>query len=167
MNTVGSSHRINTKIHGVAETNTPSKHASTATPVQFMVQRCIMKKYVRKPAVVEAVQFTTNNEADNQQMNEIVEWIKSGGCAARHDGTCIYIENRSRRESRVAVGDWIIKHTQKFDCVFYSVPHYTFEEAFEPCEHLWEAVDDSKYDQCLVCGDTRLFELQYFGDEVL
>jgi hypothetical protein len=126
-----------------------------------------MQKYVRKPAVVEAVQFTTNNESDNRQMSEIVEWIKSHGGTARHDGTSIYIENRSRYESQVAVGDWIIKHTQKFDCVFYSVPHYTFEEAFEPCEHLWKAVDDSKYDQCLVCGDMRLFELQYFGDEVL
>jgi hypothetical protein len=126
-----------------------------------------MQKYVRKPAVVEAVQFTTNNEADNRQMNEIVDWIKSHGGVARHDGTDIYIENRNRHESRVAVGDWIIKHTQKFDCVFYSVPYYTFEEAFELCDHLWEAVDDSKYDQCLMCGDTRLFEMQYFGDEVL
>lgn len=135
--------------------------------MHYIVQRCIMQRYVRKPEVVEAVQFTTNNEADNRQMNEIVDWIKSHGGTARHDGTDIYIENRSWRESRVSVGEWIIKHAQKFDCVFYSVPQFTFEEAFEPCEHLWEAVDDTKYDQCLVCGDTRPFEMQYFGDEVL
>lgn len=126
-----------------------------------------MKKYVRKPKVVEAVQFTTNNEADNRQMNEIVDWINSHGWTARHDGTDIYIENRGRQESRVAVGEWIIKHSQKFDCVFYSVPQFTFDETFEQCEHLWEAVDDTKYDHCLVCGDTRPFEMEYFGDEVL
>lgn len=123
-----------------------------------------MQKYVRKPEVVEAVQFTTNNEPDNRQMNEIVDWVKSYAWTARHDGTDIYIENRSRHEVRVSVGDWIINSNGRFS---FAVKDAIFRESFDPCDHEWEAVDDTNHDQCLVCGDTRPFEMEYFGDEVL
>jgi hypothetical protein len=124
-----------------------------------------MQKYVRKPEVVEAVQFTTNNEPDNAQMNAIVEWVRGQrGAIARHDGTDIYVTNRSGRDVRISVGDWIVS---KDGYLSYPVKPSVFAESFEPCGHLWEAVDDSDYDQCLVCGDTRPFEMHYFGDEVL
>ena len=35
------------------------------------------------------------------------------------------------------------------------------------CEHLWDPVGDTNYDQCLVCKETRKYEQQYFGNEVL
>ncbi len=124
-----------------------------------------MQKYVRKPEVVEAVQFTTNNEADNRQIDEIVKWLVLHGEKARHDGTDIYVENRSRHEVRVSVGDWIVRDAKGRWAL--PIKSFVFDETFDPCEHLWEAVDDTKYDQCLVCGDTRPFEMQYFGDEVL
>jgi hypothetical protein len=124
-----------------------------------------MKKYVRKPEVVEAVQFTTNNEPDNAQMKTIVEWLVSHGEKARHDGTDIYVENRSRHEVLVSVGDWIVRDAKGRWAL--PIKSFVFDESFDQCEHEWEAVDDSKHDQCLVCGDTRQFEMQYFGDEVL
>lgn len=124
-----------------------------------------MQKYVRKPEVVEAVQFTTNNEPDNSQMNAIVGWLVSHGQKARHDGTDIYCENASGREVRVSLGDWIVRDAKGRWAL--PIKSFIFDETFETCEQLWEAVDDSKHDQCLVCGDTREFEMQYFGDEVL
>jgi hypothetical protein len=124
-----------------------------------------MQKYVRKPEVVEAVQFTTNNEPDNAQMKTIVEWLVSHGEKARHDGTDIYVENRSRHEVRVSVGDWIIRDAKGRWAL--PIKDFVFNESFDPCDHEWEAVDDTNHDQCLVCGDTRPFEMEYFGDEVL
>lgn len=128
-----------------------------------------MQKYVRKhesveSVVVEAAQFMTNNEADNAQMNAIVEWSQQKRTKARHDGTCIYLLYHAGKEARASVGDWIVSRP---DGILYVVASHLFGEMFELCGHDWEAVDDSDYDQCLVCGDTRPFEMQYFGDEVL
>ena len=123
-----------------------------------------MKKFVQKTVVVEAVQFTTNNEPDNREMDSIVKWLVSLGEKARHDGTDIYVENSSRHEVRVSVGDWIVKDKRGLSL---PVKSFIFDQTFEPCDHKWEAVDDSEFDECLVCGDTQIHEMQYFGDEVL
>ena len=101
-----------------------------------------MQKYVRKPEVVEAVQFTTNNEPDNAQMKTIVEWLLSHGEKARHDGTDIYVENRSRHEVRVSVGDWIVRDAKGRWAL--PIKSFVFDESFDPCDHQWEAVDDSE-----------------------
>ena len=124
--------------------------------------RCM--KYVRKPEVVEAVQFTTNNEADNAQMNAIVNWLQHLRTKARHDGTCIYLLYHAGKEVRASVGDWLVARP---DGGVYVIAADLFGEMFDLCQDDWEAVDDSDYDQCLVCGDTRPLEMQYFGDEVL
>ena len=96
---------------------------------------------------------------------QAVGWLVSHGQKARHDGTDIYCENASGREVRVSLGDWIVRDAKGRWAL--PIKSFIFDETFETCEHLWEAVDDSKHDQCLVCGDTREFEMQYFGDEVL
>jgi len=125
----------------------------------------MIQKYIRKPEVVEAVQFTTNNEPDNRQMDSIVNWLISHGEKARHDGTDIYVKNRSQHEVRVSVGDWIVRDAKGRWAL--PIKSFVFAETFDVCEHEWEAVDDSDYDQCLLCGESRKYEQQYFGDEVL
>jgi hypothetical protein len=123
-----------------------------------------MQKYVRKTEVVEAVHFTTNNEPDNRQMDSIVNWLLLIGQKARHDGTCVYYEYHTGHEVVVSVGQWIVVDGGRLLLPFKDSE---FRKVFDLCNHQWEAVDDSKYDQCLVCGDTRLFEMYYYGDEVI
>lgn len=124
-----------------------------------------MARYIRKSNWVEARQFTTNNEPANEEMDSIVEWLGSNGTSATHDGTSIKITNASGNLVEVNVGDWMLfDHKGR---LFAPVARFVFAEDFEECEHSWEPVDDSDYDQCVGCGDTRPYEQQYFGDEVL
>ena len=71
-----------------------------------------MKKYRKKPVVIEAVKFETNNAPDNSHMNLIVDWVNSGTSSdslhAWHNGTDIFIQTLEGTH-RADVGDYIIK----------------------------------------------------------
>ena len=60
-------------------------------------------RFRKKPVVVEAMQFETNNEADDENMHELVGWVNRGKSTmqAWHNGTDIFIhtldEGRSKR----------------------------------------------------------------------
>lgn len=124
-----------------------------------------MPRFLRKIVAVEARQFTTNNEPGNREMNSIVEWLVSMGEKARHDGTDIYIEDSSGHEVRVSVGDWIV--SEGGARLSFPMKSLIFDETFELCEHTWQPVDDSKWERCVLCGDSRFYEMPTFGDEVL
>ena len=66
--------------------------------------------YRKKPVVIEAKQFATNNEAEMPQMDGLVRWINHGRdrVMAWHNGTDIFILTLEG-QMRATVGDWIIK----------------------------------------------------------
>ena len=66
------------------------------------------RQYRKKPVVIEAMQFTSNNEADSANINAVVVWIHSFGANAKHDETFIYIETLEGL-MKANVGDYIIK----------------------------------------------------------
>ena len=124
-----------------------------------------MARYLRKSNWVEARQFTTNNEPGNQEMDSIVVWLNSNGTKATHDGTTIKIQDASGKLAEINVGDWMLyDHKGRLSA---PVARSVFAEDFEECNHSWEPVDDSDYDQCVDCGETKQYEQQYFGDEAL
>ena len=89
-----------------------------------------MAYYLKKPVVIEARQFITNNEVGSQQMDSIVDWINYGrlaGCGANHNGTDIYI-NTLEGVMRAECGDWIIKGVKG---EFYPCKPEIFEATYE------------------------------------
>lgn len=70
-------------------------------------------RFRKKPVTVEAMCFTTNNEAGSPTMDAIVNWCNQGKdkVAAWHNGTDIFIPTLEG-EMRATVGDWIIKGVQ-------------------------------------------------------
>ena len=90
-----------------------------------------MAKYRKKPVVIEAVQFVTNND-DGSCCAEIVRWINGGSDegGARTDNTDIYI-NTLEGEMRAEVGDYIIKGVKG---EFYPCKPDIFEATYEPVE---------------------------------
>lgn len=93
-----------------------------------------MPKFRKKPVVIEAQQFKTNNEADDANMNSLVKWVnqgkKSDVCHAWHNGTDIFIQN-SEGTHTTAVGDWIVKGENGEFRTF--IPEI-FEANYEPVE---------------------------------
>lgn len=85
-------------------------------------------KFRKKPIVIEAEQFVTNNEASSRNINSVVAWIKNGGGQARHDETDIYIQTLEG-EMKATVGDWII---QGVNGEFYPCKPDIFEKTYEP-----------------------------------
>ena len=69
-------------------------------------------RFRKKPIVIEALQFRTNND-DGTQIREVVRWINShvAGSIASHDYTSIFIPTLEGL-MRADVGDWIIKGIQ-------------------------------------------------------
>ncbi len=67
-------------------------------------------KFRKKPVVIEAMKFETNNEAGSPNMDAIVNWMNQGQFAPQgwHNGTNIFI-NTLEGEMRANVGDWIIR----------------------------------------------------------
>lgn len=84
-------------------------------------------KYRKKPIVIEARQFETNNEGNSRNINEVVNWIKYNGGKARHDETNIYIE-MLEGEMRADVKDFII---QGVNGEFYPCKPDIFEKTYE------------------------------------
>lgn len=86
-----------------------------------------MAFYRKKPVVVEALRFTTNNEPDNLTMEKIVNWINDNQKVAWHNGTDIYIDTLEG-EMRATVGDYIIKGVNG---EFYPCKPDIFEKTYE------------------------------------
>jgi hypothetical protein len=84
-------------------------------------------RYRKKPVVIEALQFETNNETNEANMNSVVGWIVNNGGKASHDGTDIYIETLEGR-MRASVGDYIIKGVCS---EFYPCKPDIFEATYE------------------------------------
>ena len=88
-----------------------------------------MQKFVKKPVVIEAIQFTTNNEPNDVEMNRIVDWInaESDMRISSHNGTSIFI-NTLEGEMRAECGDWIIKGVKG---EFYPCKPDVFEKTYD------------------------------------
>lgn len=82
----------------------------------------MIKKYRKKPVVIEAVQITENN------IVKVAIWCK--GSASRHPENIFYIQTlEGRMEARV--GDWIIKGIKG---EFYPCKNDIFEMTYELVE---------------------------------
>ena len=89
-----------------------------------------MGMFRKKPVVIEARQFESNNEAGDVNMNDIVTWIFQNGGKAHHDSTDIYIQTLEG-EHKATVKDWIIKGVKS---EFYPCKPDIFEATYEPVE---------------------------------
>ena len=91
-----------------------------------------MKKFVKKPVVIEAIQFTTNNEPNDVEMTRMVDWInaESDMKISSHNGTSIFI-NTLEGEMRAECGDWIIKGVNG---EFYPCKPDVFEKTYDVVE---------------------------------
>lgn len=60
--------------------------------------------------MIEARQFITNNEADDKNMNDLINWINKNqeDPIATHNGTDIFIKTLEGLHTATC-GDWIIK----------------------------------------------------------
>lgn len=88
-----------------------------------------MPFFKKKPVVIEAEQFTTNNEAGSPTMDRLVNWMNQGreAMVAWHNGTDIYIATLEG-DHRATVGDWIIKGVKG---EFYPCKPDIFEATYE------------------------------------
>lgn len=66
--------------------------------------------YRKKPIVVQALEFKTNNEDGSPNMDRIINWINQGKdlCQGWHNGTNIFIKTLEG-EMRTEVGDFVIR----------------------------------------------------------
>ena len=87
-------------------------------------------KFRKKPVIVEAKQFETNNEVGSPNMDTIVNWINQGqsNCGAWHNGTDIFI-NTLEGTMKAEVKDWIIRGIKG---EFYPCKPDIFEATYEP-----------------------------------
>ena len=90
-----------------------------------------MKKYRKKPVIIEAKIFETNNEPQNENMTEIVMWVNQGRSEERghawHNGTNIYIKTLEGVMTS-HVGDYIIKGVKG---EFYPCKPDIFKQTYE------------------------------------
>jgi hypothetical protein len=86
-------------------------------------------KYRKKPVVIDALRFSTNNEVGSPTMDSLVNWINQGRetCGAWHNGTDIFIATLEGH-MRASVGDWIIKGIKG---EFYPCKSDIFEATYE------------------------------------
>ena len=98
-----------------------------------------MRKYRKKPVVIEAMLFSTNNETDSVNMNDIVSWINLSGHKASHNNTDIYIETLEGI-MKAEVGDYIIKGVKG---EFYPCKSDIFKATYEEVrEKEWNTGDE-------------------------
>lgn len=86
-------------------------------------------KYRKKPVVIEAMEFKTNND-DGSCMREIAHWIVDNGGKVRNTNTNLYIDTLEG-EMRSEVGDFII---QGVNGEFYPCKPEIFEKTYEKVE---------------------------------
>ena len=89
-----------------------------------------MSLYRKKPVVIEARKFTTDNDTDEVCMNALVCWIKSNGGNACHNGTDITITTLEG-DHKAICGDYIIKGIKG---EFYPCKPDIFEATYESAE---------------------------------
>lgn len=93
-----------------------------------------MAQFRKKPVVIEARQFETNNEAGPgaPNMDALVLWMNQGSpkMVAWHNGTNIFIETLEGTH-RAEVKDWIIRGVQG---EFYPCKPGIFEATYEPVD---------------------------------
>jgi hypothetical protein len=89
-----------------------------------------MAKYRKRPIVIEARQFETNNEAGSPNMDALVNWMNQGSptCVGWHNGTDIFIRTLEG-EMRAEVKDWIIRGVKG---EFYPCKPDIFAATYEP-----------------------------------
>ena len=87
-------------------------------------------KYRKKPVVIEARQFETNNEPDDKNMNALLLWMNQGADEIRawHNGTNIFIKTLEG-EMKAEVKDWIIQGVKG---EFYPCKPDIFDATYEP-----------------------------------
>lgn len=86
-----------------------------------------MSNFRKKPVIIEARQFETNND-DGSHINDLAVWADEGKGRASHDYTFIYIETLEGR-MKAEVGDWIIKGVAG---EVYPCKPAIFEATYEP-----------------------------------
>lgn len=84
-------------------------------------------KFRKKPVVIEAMNFLTNNDVGDANMNDIVAWVNSNGGNAHHNSTDIYIHTMEGVMC-ASCGDWIIKGVKG---EFYPCKPDIFEATYE------------------------------------
>lgn len=89
-------------------------------------------KYRKKPVVIEAEQFETNNEVGSPNMDKIVNWVNQGRdtVGAWHNGTDIFIVTLEGT-MKVEVKDWIICGVKG---EFYPCKPDIFEATYEKAD---------------------------------
>jgi hypothetical protein len=89
-------------------------------------------KFRKKPVVIEARRFETNNEAGDKNMNELVIWMNQGEPKMRawHNGTNVFVATLEG-EMKADVGDWIICGVKG---EFYPCKPDIFEATYEPVQ---------------------------------
>lgn len=87
-----------------------------------------MPFFRKKPIVIEARVFATNNDEDGRCCHALVEWILGNGGKAETDETDIYI-GTLEGEMRAEVGDWIIRGIKG---EFYPCKPDIFAASYEP-----------------------------------
>lgn len=85
-----------------------------------------MPMYRKKPVVIEARKFTTDND-NGECMNALVGWIVNNGGKASHNGTDITISTLEG-DHRAICGDYIIKGVKG---EFYPCKPDIFEATYE------------------------------------
>lgn len=90
------------------------------------------QRFRKRPVVIAAMRFSTNNEAGSPTMDAITNWCNQGEDAYRawHNGTNIFIRTLEG-EMRADVGDWIIKGVKG---EFYPCKPDIFDATYEPVE---------------------------------
>ncbi len=91
-----------------------------------------VKKFRKKPIVIETMVFETNNEVESPNMDAIVNWMNQGKdkMQAWHNGTNIFISTLEG-EMRADVGDYIIRGIKG---EFYPCKPDIFNNSYDPYE---------------------------------
>lgn len=89
-------------------------------------------KYRKKPVVIDAVQFKTNNELRSPHMDSLINWInqESEKIMAYHNGTDIFIRTLEGT-MKASVGDYIIKGVNG---EFYPCKEDIFNKTYDAVE---------------------------------
>jgi hypothetical protein len=105
-----------------------------------------MAQYRKKPVVIEARRFVTNNEPRPLNMNDLVSWMNQGSATmvAWHNGTDIFIRTLESGEGTytATVGDWIIKGVKG---EFYPCKPDIFDATYEPVSEVSESNARERY----------------------
>lgn len=99
-----------------------------------MIVEPLIQSYRKRPVVIEAARFSTNNEPETRVMDAIVNWINQGKNPdephAWHNSTNIFIQTLEGLHT-ANVGDFIIKGIKG---EFYPCKPDIFQQTYEKIE---------------------------------